>query len=88
MHNVLYDHVRSVHVNTNFFFYKVWDVKKGYCIHTLHGPNKHMSAVTSLQFTDNFVVTSSDDGSVKLWDIKTGLFIRDLVCLDGGGNGL
>ena len=47
-----------------------------------------MSAVTSLQFTDNFVVTSSDDGSVKLWDIKTGLFIRDLVCLDGGGNGL
>jgi F-box/WD-40 domain protein 7 len=43
--------------------------------------------VTSLQFTENFVVTSSDDGSVKLWDMKTGEFIRDLVCLEGGGNG-
>ena len=59
----------------------------GYCEHTLHGPHKHQSAVTSLQFTENFVVTSSDDGSVKLWDIKTGEFIRDLVSLDSGGNG-
>ena len=61
---------------------------QGYCLHTLHGPNKHQSAVTSLQFTKNFVVTSSDDGSVKLWDIKTGEYIRDLVCLNGGGNGM
>ena len=59
----------------------------GYCEHTLHGPHKHQSAVTSLQFTENFVVTSSDDGSVKLWDIKTGEFIRDLISLDSGGNG-
>ncbi|XP_003382807.2 PREDICTED: F-box/WD repeat-containing protein 7-like [Amphimedon queenslandica] len=66
---------------------KVWDVARGYCLHTLHGPHKHESAVTSLQFTENFVVTSSDDGSVKLWDMKTGEFIRNLVCLDGGGNG-
>ena len=43
--------------------------------------------MTSLQFTDNFVVTSSDDGSVKLWDLKTGEFVRDLVNLDSGGNG-
>ena len=56
-------------------------------MHTLHGANRHTSAVTSLQFTDNFVVTSSDDGSVKLWDIKTGLFVRDLVKLEGAGNG-
>ena len=65
----------------------MWDVARGYCLHTLHGPHKHESAVTSLQFTENFVVTSSDDGSVKLWDMKTGEFIRNLVCLDGGGNG-
>ena len=36
------------------------------------GPNKHQSAVTCLQFNTKFVVTSSDDGTVKLWDVKTG----------------
>ena len=72
----------------SFPFHEVWDVSTGYCLHTLHGPHKHQSAVTSLQFTENFVVTSSDDGSVKLWDIKTGDFIRDLIYLDSGGNGM
>ena len=38
----------------------------------LSGPNKHQSAVTCLQFNTKFVVTSSDDGTVKLWDVKTG----------------
>ena len=38
----------------------------------LSGPNKHQSAVTCLQFNSKFVVTSSDDGTVKLWDVKTG----------------
>ena len=36
------------------------------------GPNKHQSAVTCLQFNSKFVITSSDDGTVKLWDVKTG----------------
>uniref|UniRef100_A0A8C0GRX2 F-box/WD repeat-containing protein 7 n=1 Tax=Chelonoidis abingdonii TaxID=106734 RepID=A0A8C0GRX2_CHEAB len=36
------------------------------------GPSKHQSAVTCLQFSSKFVVTSSDDGTVKLWDLKTG----------------
>ncbi len=66
---------------------QVWDITTGQCLHTLQGPHKHLSAVTSLQFTDNFVVTSSDDGTVKLWDLKTGEFIRNLVQLDSGGNG-
>ena len=65
----------------------MWDITTGQCLHTLQGPNKHQSAVTSLQFTDNFVVTSSDDGTVKLWDLKTGAFVRNLVQLDSGGNG-
>lgn len=65
----------------------MWDITSGQCLHTLQGPNKHQSAVTSLQFTDNFVVTSSDDGTVKLWDLKTGAFVRNLVQLDSGGNG-
>ncbi len=68
-------------------YVQVWDITTGQCLHTLQGPNKHFSAVTSLQFTDKFVVTSSDDGTVKLWDLKTGEFIRNLVRLDSGGNG-
>ena len=56
-------------------------------MHTLQGSHKHLSAVTSLQFTDNFVVTSSDDGTVKLWDLKTGDFVRNLVELPSGGSG-
>jgi WD40 repeat protein len=42
------------------------------------GPNKHQSAVTCLQFNKKFVVTSSDDGTVKLWDVKTGTKILKL----------
>lgn len=51
------------------------------------GPYKHQSAVTCLQFNNRFVITSSDDGTVKLWDVQTGEFIRNLVELDSGGSG-
>lgn len=54
---------------------------------TYVGPNKHQSAVTCLQFNSRFVITSSDDGTVKLWDVRTGEFIRNLVTLDSGGSG-
>lgn len=54
---------------------------------TFKGPNKHQSAVTCLQFNSRFVITSSDDGTVKLWDVRTGDFIRNLVALDSGGSG-
>ncbi|NXA26515.1 FBXW7 protein, partial [Ibidorhyncha struthersii] len=53
----------------------------------LPGPSKHQSAVTCLQFSSKFVVTSSDDGTVKLWDLKTGEFVRNLVALESGGSG-
>ncbi|KAM7290510.1 hypothetical protein ISCGN_027134 [Ixodes scapularis] len=51
------------------------------------GANKHQSAVTCLQFNSKFVVTSSDDGTVKLWDLRTGEFLRNLVALESGGSG-
>lgn len=54
-------------------FLKVWDIMDGQCKFTLSGPNRHASAVTSLQFLENgLVATSSDDGSVKLWDAMKG----------------
>lgn len=33
------------------------------------------------------MITSSDDGTVKLWDVRTGEFIRNLVELSSGGSG-
>jgi len=51
------------------------------------GANKHQSAVTCLQFNRRFVVTSSDDGTVKIWDLRSGEFLRNLVALDSGGSG-
>lgn len=57
------------------------------CFFVCSGPHKHQSAVTCLQFNKNFVITSSDDGTVKLWDLKTGEFIRNLVTLESGGSG-
>ncbi len=51
------------------------------------GLNKHQSAVTCLQFNKKFVITSSDDGTVKIWDLRTGDFLRNLVALDSGGSG-
>jgi F-box/WD-40 domain protein 7 len=32
-------------------------------------------------------VSSGDDGTVKLWDLKTGDFIRNLVTLESHGSG-
>ncbi|KRY20950.1 F-box/WD repeat-containing protein 7 [Trichinella patagoniensis] len=67
---------------------KVWNISSGFCLHTLSGPNRHHSAVTSLQFLPNgLVVSSSDDGCVKLWDAINGEFIRDLIRLPSGGAG-
>jgi F-box/WD-40 domain protein 7 len=52
----------------------VWDIATGQCIHTLAGQNRHASAVTSLQYFKGMVVSGGDDGVVKLWDIKRGIF--------------
>ena len=43
--------------------------------------------MTCLQFNNKFCITSSDDGTVKLWELSTGEFIRNLVSLGSGGSG-
>ncbi|GMR59706.1 hypothetical protein PMAYCL1PPCAC_29901 [Pristionchus mayeri] len=70
-------------------YIRVWNIRDNQCIHRLGGlQNGHQSAITSLQFLDNgLVATSSDDGTVKLWDVTKGCFVRDLVKLSSGGSG-
>lgn len=51
------------------------------------GSNKHQSAVTCLQFCRGLVLSSSDDGTVKLWDLRTGAWLRDVVALQSRGSG-
>jgi F-box/WD-40 domain protein 7 len=57
------------------------------CLFCFLGRNKHASAVTWVQVVLNYVVSSGDDGTVKLWDLETGDFIRNLVTLESTGNG-
>ncbi|KAG0174515.1 SCF ubiquitin ligase complex subunit cdc4 [Apophysomyces sp. BC1034] len=54
---------------------RVWSPETGACEHILSG---HQSAITFFQH-DNEKVISGSEGGVKMWDIKTGRFIRDLV---------
>ncbi|CAJ0960823.1 unnamed protein product, partial [Mesorhabditis belari] len=59
----------------------VWDIREGgSCLHHLHGVNGQTSDITSLQLLDSgLLVTGSVDGSVKLWDVDKGTFVRELV---------
>ncbi len=63
---------------------KVWnisDLQDVQCVFTLYG---HSSGVTvQLHFLDNgLLLSSSEDGTVKLWNPNQGTFVRDLVQLE------
>ncbi|BGP24265.1 hypothetical protein JCM10295v2_003175 [Rhodotorula toruloides] len=45
----------------------------------LHRINAHKSSVTCLQFDERFIVSGGNDGCIKLWDMRTGAYIRDLA---------
>jgi len=45
------------------------------CIHRLAA---HDNSVTSLQFDDSRIVSGGSDGRVKVWDLRTGLLVREL----------
>ena len=79
---------------------KVWDVTTGVCSHTLKGNylgydmelqgdtmvcrGHWFVEITGIQLIGKLVVTSSDGGTVKLWDVTTGQFIRNLLVLESG----
>ncbi|CAJ0960932.1 unnamed protein product, partial [Mesorhabditis belari] len=59
----------------------VWDIRDGGSRSHVHlqGVNGHALNITSLQLLDSgLLVTTSYDGSVKLWDVDKGIFVRDL----------
>ncbi|CAK9786055.1 unnamed protein product [Cutaneotrichosporon oleaginosum] len=54
---------------------RVWDANSYELKHTL---SSHAAAITCFQHDETKVVSGSD-GTLKLWDIKTGRFICDLI---------
>lgn len=54
---------------------RIWDSSTGQCRSVLAA---HSGAITCFQ-NDNQKVLSGGDGSLKLWDMRTGKFVRDLV---------
>ncbi|PAA85717.1 hypothetical protein BOX15_Mlig029670g1 [Macrostomum lignano] len=68
---------------------RVWDLSTGQCQHVLGlgGQDKHQSAITSVQIVQDFIVSASDDGTVKMWSATTGQFVRDLLRLESAGHG-
>lgn len=57
------------------FTLRVWNPKSGNCIQTLAA---HTGAITCFQHDGDKVISGSD-GTLKLWDLKTGKFVRDLL---------
>jgi WD40 repeat protein len=56
---------------------KVWDVRTGYCLHTLEGHATTIRCLGVLPHT-SLAVTGSRDGVAIVWDIKLGRLIRKL----------
>lgn len=46
---------------------------------TLHRLCAHDNSITCLQFDDRFLITGGSDGHVKLFELKTGVLIRELT---------
>lgn len=54
---------------------RVWDANTAELKHVL---SSHAAAITCFQHDETKVVSGSD-GTLKLWDIKTGRYVRDLI---------
>ncbi|GAB5593676.1 SCF ubiquitin ligase complex subunit cdc4 [Umbelopsis nana] len=54
---------------------RIWSTETGICEHVLSG---HQGAITCFQH-DGHKVVSGSEGGLKLWDIKSGQLIRDLI---------
>ncbi|KAI8072530.1 WD40-repeat-containing domain protein [Gongronella butleri] len=57
---------------------RVWSTQSGDCHHVLSGHHGHKTAITSFQH-DNIKVVSGSEGGLKMWDVKTGELMHDLI---------
>ena len=66
----------------------VWDASSGEVQVVMHGG--HKVEITDVEFTRNGqrIATSSLDGTVRIWDVKTGLEVLTLDEHTGGVEGL
>ncbi|CAG8463821.1 9226_t:CDS:2 [Paraglomus brasilianum] len=54
---------------------RIWNPNDGTCKHVL---TTHTGAITCFQHDEHKVISGSD-GTLKMWDMKTGKFVRDLL---------
>ncbi|KAK9426931.1 WD40-repeat-containing domain protein [Lipomyces doorenjongii] len=54
---------------------RVWDAESGQCLHELAG---HIGAIACFQHNDKIVISGSND-TIKMWNIQTGKFVKNLV---------
>lgn len=57
---------------------RVWNPSTGVCEHVLAGEHGHEGAITCFKHDDEKVISGSE-GGLKMWDIKTGRHLYDLV---------
>ncbi|KAI8059730.1 WD40-repeat-containing domain protein [Thamnidium elegans] len=57
---------------------RVWNPNTGVCEHVLAGKHGHEGAITCFKHDDEKVISGSE-GGLKMWDIKTGRHLYDLV---------
>jgi hypothetical protein len=54
----------------------VFDLSTFVCLFNLLA---HDNSITCLQFNDRFIVSGGNDGRLKLWDLRSGAFVRELT---------
>lgn len=57
---------------------RIWNPNTGVCEHVLAGHHGHEGAITCFKHDDEKVISGSE-GGLKMWDIKTGRHLYDLV---------
>ena len=67
-----HDHLVSAAADSSL---RIWDPESGQCKHIL---SAHTGAITCFHHDGDKVISGSD-GTLKMWNVRTGQFIRDLL---------
>jgi F-box and WD-40 domain protein CDC4 len=53
----------------------LYDLASYECLHRICA---HDNSITAMHFDERYILSASNDGRIKLWDTRTGDFIREL----------